>query len=36
MGATMKSGRVKPIDSEAFFDGLRQREDELLNQRNPK
>jgi len=32
----IKSGRVKPIDDEAFFDGLRQREDELLKQRNPK
>jgi len=32
----IKSGRVKPIDGEAFFDGLRQREDELLKQRNPK
>jgi hypothetical protein len=28
-----KSGRVKPIDGEAFFDNLRQREDELLEQR---
>jgi predicted transcriptional regulator len=26
----VKSGRVKPIDGEAFFDTLRQREDELL------
>jgi predicted transcriptional regulator len=26
----LKSGRVKPIDGEAFFEGLRQREDELL------
>jgi predicted transcriptional regulator len=26
----LKSGRVKPIDGEAFFDSLRQREDELL------
>jgi predicted transcriptional regulator len=32
----IKSGRVKPIDGEAFFDGLRQRENELLKQRNPK
>ena len=32
----IKSGRVKPIDGEAFFDSLRQREDELLNQRNPE
>jgi hypothetical protein len=26
----LKSGRVKPIDGEAFFEILRQREDELL------
>ena len=26
----IKSGRVELIDGEAFFDGLRQREDELL------
>jgi hypothetical protein len=26
----VKSGRVKPIDGEAFFEGLRQREVELL------
>ena len=26
----VKSGRVKPIDGEAFFDNLRQREDELV------
>lgn len=26
----VKSGWVKPIDGEAFFDNLRQREDELL------
>ena len=32
----IKSGHVKPIDGEAFFDSLRQREDELLKQRNPK
>lgn len=32
----IKSGRVKPIDGEAFFDSLRQREDELLKQRSPK
>jgi predicted transcriptional regulator len=32
----IKSGRVEPIDGEAFFDSLRQREDELLKQRNPK
>jgi hypothetical protein len=27
----LKSGRVKPIDGEAFFERLRKREDELLN-----
>ncbi|HXP89128.1 MAG TPA: hypothetical protein VN841_30690 [Bryobacteraceae bacterium] len=27
----LKSGRVKPIDGEAFFEELRQREDDLLN-----
>lgn len=32
----IKSDRVKHIDGEAFFDSLRQREDELLKQRNPK
>ena len=26
----LKSGRVKPVDGEEFFEGLRQREDELL------
>jgi len=26
----LKSGRVKPIDGQAFFDSLCQREDELL------
>jgi predicted transcriptional regulator len=26
----LKSGRVKPIDGEAFFETLRQREDEML------
>ena len=30
------SGRVKPIDGEAFFDSLRQREDELLKQQHAK
>jgi len=28
----LKSGRVKAIDGEAFFESLRQREDELLNE----
>jgi len=32
----IKSGRVKPIDGEAFFDSLREREDELLEQPPPK
>jgi hypothetical protein len=27
----LKSGRVKPIDGEAFFESLRKRGDELLN-----
>ncbi len=26
----LKSGRVKPVDGEAFFESLRQREEELL------
>lgn len=32
----IKSGRVKSEDGEAFFDRLREREDELLQQRPPK
>ena len=32
----IKSGRVKPVDGEAFFESLRQREGELLRQRTPK
>lgn len=32
----IKSGRVKPIDGESFFEGLRQREDDLLKRRPPK
>ena len=31
----VKSGNVKPIDGEAFFESLRQREDELTN-RSPR
>jgi hypothetical protein len=31
----LKSGRVKPVDGEAFFESLRQREDEILNSRTP-
>jgi predicted transcriptional regulator len=30
------SGRVKPIDGEAFFESLRLREEELLKRRDPK
>lgn len=26
----LKSGRVKPVDGEAFFESLRQREEDLL------
>jgi predicted transcriptional regulator len=29
----IKSGRVQPIDGEAFFERLREREDELLKRR---
>ena len=32
----IKSGRVIPVDGEAFFDKLRQREDDLLRKRNLK
>lgn len=32
----IKSGRVKPVDGEAFFDSLGQREKELLAKRNVK
>ncbi len=31
----LKSGRVKPIDGEAFFETLRQREDALLKTHTP-
>jgi len=31
----LKSGRVKPIDGETFFENLRKREDDLLN-RSPE
>ncbi|HUA82248.1 MAG TPA: hypothetical protein VMB85_00195 [Bryobacteraceae bacterium] len=30
----LKSGRVKPIDGEEFFESLRRREDELLKNRS--
>lgn len=32
----IESGRVQPIDGEAFFESLRKREDELLKQRSQK
>lgn len=32
----IKSGRVKPLDGEAFFEGLSRRESELLARRNMK
>jgi len=32
----IKGGRVKPIDGEGFFDGLRERENALLAKRNSK
>jgi predicted DNA-binding protein len=32
----IKSGRVKAIDGETFFEDLRQREEKLLKRRPPK
>jgi len=32
----LKSGRVKPIDGEQFFESLRRREDELLKKHSPE
>jgi hypothetical protein len=32
----LKSGKVKPIDGEAFFENLRGREDELLKKHSPE
>ncbi len=32
----IKSGRAKPIDGEAFFEGLCRREDVLLKENSPK
>jgi hypothetical protein len=32
----LKSGRVKPIDGEKFFESLRRREDELLKKHSPQ
>jgi predicted DNA-binding protein len=31
----LKSGRVKPIDGEEFFEGLRRREEELIKKQSP-
>lgn len=31
-----KNGRTKPIDGKAFFESLRQREDDLLKKNSPK
>ena len=31
----IKSGKVKPIDGETFFESLRRREDDLLKKRTP-
>jgi predicted DNA-binding protein len=32
----IKDGRVKPVDGEAFFESLQQREKEMLDRRSPK
>lgn len=32
----LKSGRVKPLDGEEFFESLRRREDELLKKHSPQ
>lgn len=32
----LESGKVKPIDGEAFFESLRTREDELLKKPTPQ
>jgi hypothetical protein len=32
----LKSGRVKPLDGEEFFESLRRREDELLKKHSPE
>jgi predicted transcriptional regulator len=31
----IKSGKVKPIDGETFFESLRRREDDLVNKPTP-
>jgi len=32
----LKSGRLKPIDGDEFFESLRRREDELLKKQSPQ
>ncbi len=32
----VRSGRVKPVDRETFFEDLRQREEKLLNRLRPE
>ena len=32
----LKSGRVKPVDGEEFFESLRRREDESLKKHSPQ
>jgi predicted DNA-binding protein len=32
----IKSGGVEPVEGEAFFESLRQREEDLLKNRSPK
>lgn len=32
----LKSGKVKPIDGEEFFESLRRREEDLLNKQSPQ
>lgn len=32
----LKSGRVKPVDGEEFFETLRRREDDLLKKKSPR
>jgi hypothetical protein len=32
----LRSGKVKPIDGEEFFESLRRREDELLKKHSPQ
>jgi hypothetical protein len=32
----LKSGKVKPIDGEEFFEGLRRREEDLFKKHSPR